>query len=142
MPFQKGHKLSKGRKKGTQNKRTLMVNDIMQRVAVDPLEILMLFAKGDWKGLGYDSEVYVMENASGATKIGYVISPELRLSAAKEASQYLYPKKKEADIEEEDPIDATSIEEKKKILEEAKKEIAKLEDEISNNKEDIISKDI
>lgn len=136
MPFQKGNKLSRGRGKGTPNKRTLMVNEVMQRVKVDPLEILAMFAAGDWKGLGYGNEMYFVEKPDGAVKMGYVIPPELRLSAAKEAAQYVYPKKKEEIKTEEEPFEVSSIEDRKKLLEEAKKEIKKLEDEISNITED------
>lgn len=134
MGFEKGNRLSKGRPPGSQNKRTLMVKEIAERVAVDPLEVLFKMAAGDWKGLGYDSETYVMENAQGATKIGYTISPEMRLSAAKEATQYLYPKMKEQP-EESDEIEVYSIEEKKKLLEQAKKEIEQLEEEIDKGAE-------
>jgi len=105
----------------------------------DPFELLMLFATGDWKALGYDSEVYVIENAQGATKIGYTISPEMRLAATKEACQYLYPKKKEDYEEEDNEIEINSIEEKKLLLEQAKKEIEKLEEEVKGiNNENVL----
>lgn len=141
MPFQKGNKLSKGRPKGTKNERTILVEHLASQFKLDPFQILLMFANGDWQGLGYDSEVYVMENASGATKIGYTISPEMRLVAAKEAAQYLYSKKKsEIELPEvEEPIDVYSIDEKKKLLIQAKKEIEKLEKEIN---EPILNADI
>ncbi len=128
MAFPPGNKLG-GRPKGSRNKRNLQL-EIMAEKFTDPFELLMMFAAGDWKGLGYDSEVYVMENANGATKIGYTISPEMRLVAAKEACQYLYAKKKE-DYEEE-TFEVHSIEDKKKLLEEAQKEIEKLKEEIGS----------
>jgi hypothetical protein len=133
MAFQPGHKFSPGRPKGCKNKRTLQL-EIMAEKFPDPFELLMLFATGDWKALGYDSEVYVMEGANGATKIGYTISPEMRLVATKEAIQYLYPKKKDSSDEEE-TFEVHSIEDKKKLLEEATKEIEKLKDEIELNQD-------
>lgn len=90
---------------GALNKRTLLIEEMAARHALDPFEILMRFANGDWKGLGYDSETYVMENAQGATKIGYTISPEMRLIAAKEATKYLYAPRRASDPN--DPIDVT-----------------------------------
>ncbi len=127
MAFQPGNS---GRPKGARNKRNLQL-EIMAEKFPDPFELLMLFATGDWKALGYDSDVYVMENPNGATKIGYTISPELRCAAAKEACQYLYAKKKE-DYEEEEPIEVRSIEDKRKLLEQAQKEIEKLKEEINS----------
>ncbi len=128
MPFQKGHKLSPGRPKGRKNDRTLKMEMLAEKFQ-DPFELLMLFATGNWKALGYDNECYIMEGPAGATKIGYTISPELRLAAAKEACQYLYPKMK-ANLEEDEEFEVKSIEDKRALLEEAKKEIKKLEEEI------------
>ena len=131
MPFQKGNKIATGRPKGVKNHRTALVEMMAAKYEVDPFQILLMFAHGDWKGLGYDSETYVMENATGATKIGYTISPEMRLHAAKEATAYLHAKKKEQ-IEEDNTIEVMSIEEKKKFLIQAKEEIEKLEEEIKS----------
>lgn len=132
MPFQKGNSLgTKGRPKGRRNDRTLKMELLAEKFP-DPFELLMLFATGDWKALGYDSEVYISENAAGSTKIGYTISPEMRLSAAKEACQYLYPKMKNQLEEEPDSFEVNSLEDKKTFLEEAKRELSRLEEEINN----------
>lgn len=125
MAFQPGNP---GRPKGARNKRNLQL-EIMAEKFPDPFHLLMLFASGDWKALGYDNECYIMEKADGATTLGYTITPEMRLVATKEACQYLYAKKKE-DYEEDEPIEVKSIEEKKKLLEQAQKEIEKLREEI------------
>lgn len=135
MGFEKGHKLSPGRALGSKNRRTQMIEEIVERVGVDPFEILMKIAAGDWQGLGYDNECYFSEKPEGEVKLGYTITPEMRLQAAKEASAYLYAKKKEAD-----PIDATrigdmSLEEKKTLLIKAREQIEKLEIEISETNE-------
>jgi len=94
-----------------------MVQELLAKVNVDPLEVLLKFAAGDWKGLGYESEVYHHEKADGSVRMGYVITPELRLQAAKEASQYLYPKKKEAEEPVQEEIDVTPEGEKQAAIE-------------------------
>lgn len=66
-----------GRQKGTPNKKTVALQEIAARLDVDPFEIVLLFAKGDFITLG----------------IGEV-TPEQRLKAAIEASSYLHPKRK------------------------------------------------
>lgn len=96
MPFQKGNKIATGRPEGSKNKRTLMVEEIAAKVGCDPFEVLMRMAAGDWEGLGYESECYFAEKAEGDGKVitkGYVITPEMRLTAAKDASKYLYSQK-------------------------------------------------
>lgn len=50
-------------------------------------------AKGDWKALGYEAECYFKEGPDGAVKMGYVLSPELRMNAAEKACRYLYSQK-------------------------------------------------
>lgn len=87
-----------GRQKGTKNKNRTAVEEMAARVGVDPFEILCFFAKGDWKSLGYEAECYFAEKPDGAVKMGYVISPEMRVTAAKEASKYLYAQKKAVEI--------------------------------------------
>ncbi len=134
MGFQKGNTIGKGRPKGTKNKRTLQVELLADKFQ-DPFELLMLFATGDWKALGYDSEIYIKEDATGSTTMGYTISPEMRLSATKEACQYLYSKRKDEPDQEDDPFEVNSLEEKKLFLEEAKAQIEALEAEVNANKE-------
>lgn len=118
-----------GRPKGAKNKRSILVEHIATKFNMHPFETLMHFANGDWKSLGYDNETYIMENAQGGTKIGYTITPEMRLSATKEACQYLVAKIKQ-EPEEDNSIEVMDLEEKKKFLEQAKEEIKKLEAEI------------
>lgn len=87
-----------GRQKGSLNKRTQLVEDIAARFDLDPFEVLMLFMMGDWKALGYENECYFAEKPDGEIKMGYVIPPELRMNAAKEASKYLYAQKKAVEL--------------------------------------------
>ena len=83
-----------GRKKGRPNKRTEELKEISDRLGVDPFEVLLLFASGDWKALGYDKAKFV----SGINEYGqwykWTIDPSLRSRAAAEACQYLNPKRK------------------------------------------------
>lgn len=95
MPFKKGNP---GKPKGTKTKRTKEIEEITERLKVNPFEILCLFAKGDWKKLGYDNECYFSEHAEGETKMGYTITPDMRLIAAKEATKYVYAAKRAVDI--------------------------------------------
>lgn len=82
-----------GRKKGTPNKRTIEAQATAERLGVDPFELLLLFAKGDWKKLGYKSETTTKYFGEYSIEEP-VISPELRQSSAGKAAEYLYPKRK------------------------------------------------
>jgi hypothetical protein len=86
-----------GRTKGTPNKKTRILQELAEDLKVDPFEILLRLASGDWAGLGYDSAT-TLKYSNG---VGYEvdrISVETRLSAASEACQYLYPKRKAIDV--------------------------------------------
>lgn len=120
-----------GRQKGTLNQRTQRIMEITEKFSMDPFEILMNFATGDWKALGYDAESYVMENASGGTKIGYTISPDMRLEASKEACKYLYSKRRDEQQPDKEEIDVSTPEQKRALLEQAEREIKRLKDELT-----------
>ena len=95
-----------GRPKGAKNKRTQKAMEISKTLDCDPFEVLINFAKGDWKALGYKSERFVTKKTIEKTVEGkdekvsveievegeLVISPDMRLHAARDASPYLYPK--------------------------------------------------
>lgn len=125
-----------GRQVGTRNKRNQRIEEMAKLFEFDPFEILMKIAGGDWEGLGYDSSVYVKEDAKGGTTLGYTITPEMRLNAAKEACQYLYAKRREEEPEETQPLEALTIEEKRIFLAQAKDEIKKLEAALEEPKEE------
>lgn len=94
MAAHKGHIKAGGRQKGTPNKDPLQLEERAMSLGVDVFAVLANFVAGNWKQLGYDNETYVMENAQGATKIGYTITPEMRLKAATELMKYIYSQKK------------------------------------------------
>lgn len=93
MPTKDGRK-SGGRKKGTPNKATQDVQAICERLKCNPIEIKCHFANGDWNALGYDGPTQTRVTAQGIKVEEDVIPPELRFAAAKELSNYLYPKRK------------------------------------------------
>lgn len=66
-----------GRQKGTPNKDTSQLAQLAQQLDVDPFEILLLFASGDFMSLGINE-----------------VTPDQRLKAATEACTYLHPKRK------------------------------------------------
>lgn len=133
MAFEKGNKLSvgRGRPQGAVSHRKRELDSICEKHNCDPFEVLIMFAKGDWKGLGYDNEVYHKEGAAGETSLGYVISPELRAQCAKEACQYIQPKLKSVEHHKPpSPLDGMSPEQK---LEAMKQAVKMLEGEMDSN---------
>ena len=45
-----------GRPKGAKNKRSMTVEMIASRYDLDPFDILMMVATGDWRGLGFQNK--------------------------------------------------------------------------------------
>jgi hypothetical protein len=87
-----------GRKKGTVNKDSLPLKEKAQALGVDPFEILLHFAAGDWKSLGYEDD----KNLAG----DYIIQPQVRVKAAGDACQYLHPKLKQIEaVVKNSPLD-------------------------------------
>lgn len=81
------------RTKGATNKKRDLLHEKCQELKVDPFEILLLFAKGDWKKLGYKSETTIKYFGESSNE-EYVISPELRANCAEKACAYLHAKRK------------------------------------------------
>lgn len=98
MPFQPGCKKSGGRAKGVKNKTVQVVDDLVTKLDVDPLEILMLFAKGDWKALGYDSASTIAYTSAGIEYEKPTISTDNRINAATSAVKYIYSQKKAIEL--------------------------------------------
>lgn len=92
-----GHKRWGGRQKGTPNKTTSLLQEKTQELKIDPFEILLYFAAGDWEALGYEAEKAITENG-----VKYTIEPSVRARCAAEACSYLYPKRKA--LEHVEPI--------------------------------------
>jgi len=90
--------MAMGRPKGSKNKHTFNAEELAAKMNCNPLEILLKFAKGDWKGLGYDSSVEVKESADGQTFAKYTITPELRAQCAEKACKYLFASRGAIDV--------------------------------------------
>lgn len=87
-----------GRKKGTPNKNTAPLKMKAIELGIDPFEILLLFAKGDWKKLGYKNEMLFTTTQKGDVNEEYTIQPAVRARAAAEACSYLHSKRKAIEI--------------------------------------------
>lgn len=94
MPFEPGHKKAGGRPKGSKNKDSVFVQEKAKELGINPFEVLLYFAAGDWKSLGYKSETFIRYGAQGIQNEEFTIEPNTRAKAAGEACQYLYPKLK------------------------------------------------
>lgn len=87
--FKKGNS---GKPKGAISLLTRKVAETAARLGIDPFEVLLRFASGDWKALGYDKEKFIAgRNEYGIWK-KWTIDPSVRIQAAKEAAQYILPK--------------------------------------------------
>lgn len=82
-----------GRAKGTTNKDKQALAERAKALGVDPFQILLLFAAGNWKALGYPEEFDHKSTKDGMVSVR-VISADLRGKCASEACQYIHPKKK------------------------------------------------
>ena len=102
---------SGGRPKGSLNKNTKDLREIAERLGVDPFEILLHFASGDSLSLGFEED--------------HKIESSLRMKAAAEVCQYLYPKRKAL----EHSIDESQIEEVSDELREQIEKIIKTKNE-------------
>lgn len=95
----KGSSKTGGRKKGTRNKLTDEARAIAERMGIDPFEVLLLFADGDWKKLGYDKPKYVTGVNEWGTWYKWTIDPAVRAKAAAEACRFLKPQLKSVELE-------------------------------------------
>lgn len=82
-----------GRLKGSKNKHSFQVEEIAQKFDVEPFEVLMMIAVGDWKGLGFDSPNKTSFTSAGIEYEEPHIKLSDRVQAAKEACKYLYSQK-------------------------------------------------
>lgn len=82
-----------GRKKGSINKDSVPARAKAKELGIDPFEILLYFAAGNWEKLGYKAESYVVEGNNHINEKLF-IEPGIRARAAAEACQYIMPKLK------------------------------------------------
>lgn len=118
MPFLPGQG---GRPKGSKNFLNLRVEETVARLKIDPFEILCLFAKGDWKRLGYEKETRTAFTGAGIEFEEPIITPENRLSAAKEAAKYVYSQRRSIEVAPPDHLKDMTPEQKLEALRDAVK---------------------
>lgn len=87
-----------GRKAGTPNKKIIPLEEIAESLQIHPFKILLHFAAGDWKALGFKAESDIKFTQQGDPFEVRVISAEARLKAAAHAAEYLYSKKKQIEF--------------------------------------------
>lgn len=87
-----------GRPRGIKNTRTRLVEEIAAKFKVDPFEVLMMVAAGDWKALGYDSKTKTTFTQAGIEVEEDKVTLTNRVAAAKEAAKYLYAAKQSVAI--------------------------------------------
>lgn len=78
----------------TNRKKGKDLNILADELGVQPFEILLRAAAGDWRGLGYSSGFETKYTANGTAYEVDILPIDLRIAAAKEAAQYLHPKKR------------------------------------------------
>lgn len=93
-----GYPRSGGRQKGTVNKAALNARAMAAELGVDPFEVLLLITKGDWESLGYTSAEITKAGKDGQTFTEDRITLDHRLTAAKEASKYIYQQLKAVEV--------------------------------------------
>jgi len=98
MAWPKGKTKTKtgGRQKGTPNKRTQTLIERAEALGVDPFEVLLYVAKGDWKALGYKKGT-VKAGQFGSYEVDLITLKD-RMFAASDACQYIHPKRKAVEL--------------------------------------------
>ena len=102
-----------GRSKGTPNKRTRELSQILESMGCDPALALARVVMDQNMGSGqpYEQERY-SKDGQKYTVNGY--EPEIKVAAARELIQYLYPKRKA--IEHSGAIDTVPADERRAKL--------------------------
>jgi hypothetical protein len=90
VAFKKGEG---GRPKGVKNTRTRTIEEIAAKFDIDPFEVLMMIAAGDWEGLGFAAKSRTSFTPQGIEIEEDNVPLAQRCQAAKEAAKYLYSQK-------------------------------------------------
>lgn len=83
-----------GRKKGVPNEKTRELEEISKKFKYHPFEIMMMFAVRDHKALGLPEYKVVGYSVTGEAIEALSISAELQQKSARDANEYLAPKRK------------------------------------------------
>jgi hypothetical protein len=115
-----------GRTKGSLNKRTFQLKEHIKSLGCDPLDVLVLFAKGDWRALGYESATVTKVTAQGEVIQVERITTDNRIAAAKEAAQYIYAKLRSIEVSDPEGNPVGFIGNKEELEQEIAREIREL----------------
>lgn len=107
-----------GRAKGTPNRATAQLQERAAALGVDPFEILCLFAKGDWKSLGYDREIFLTMEGEKSCSYRFTIDPAVRAKCASDVASYLFPKRKAVELstDPENPLEVKGVVDRELIV--------------------------
>ncbi len=108
-PGRAGRANGSGRKKGTKNKDAAPIEAKAKELGIDPFTVLLLFAAGDWKALGYDAEKQIVRSKDYMNEV-YTIKPETRQKSAADCCQYLYSKRRSVTVAQQVSIQSTGCE--------------------------------
>lgn len=98
-----------GRQKGTPNKNKVPAQELAEKLGVDPLAILLMVAKGDWKGLGYSKPTETKYSQFGQPFEVELIPLKMRIFAASDAVQYIVPKRKALEVSNDPESDGFKV---------------------------------
>lgn len=103
----KDGKKTGGRKKGTPNKRTQMLEEILESMNCAPLENLARIANGE----RIRCTTYLNKETGEQVEEDVIPTLDQQITANKELLQYLYPKKRATEVTGKDggPIDLRGI---------------------------------
>lgn len=101
-----------GRPKGSPNRSLLDVKMKAEELGIDPFKILLLFAAGDWKKLGYPDEKFISNEGDKSVTYKFHVDPAVRAKCAQEAVQYLYPKRKALEVTDSSSVETMTPSEK------------------------------
>lgn len=99
----KGEAKTGGRRPGSINKATLDLQRISEELGINPFEILLHYASGNWKELGFNEEYETRPSRGGGSYQILTIDPAVRVKAAAHACEYLYPKRKSIEVIQSPP---------------------------------------
>lgn len=79
---------------GAISAKRLDAQTIAHEMGLDPFKVLLHIMNGDWKAIGLKSATVTRYTAKGEPYDEEAIQLDHRLSAAKEATKYIYPQQK------------------------------------------------
>ncbi len=87
-----------GSRKGCKNKHTFQVEEIAHKFRVEPFEIMMRIASGDWEFFDFPSPTKMTFTPQGIEIEELNIPMELRGKMAEKACRYLYSQKQAVEV--------------------------------------------